>query len=206
MADPAVNSRAASSNRTSPALLDKVRQNDRGAWDKLVNLYAPLVYYWCKHAGLQQTDAEEVGQKVFLAMLRDLSTRTRGGGSFRGWLRQMTRRKIVDHAARSEGRIGGSSAQEPPANVEAAAEEPASISLEKNILYRRAIELLEDCIEPCTRRAFWLLLSGQHATDVATELKMSLGAVYTARSRVLRRIREEFGDVLDFGPPVGPAD
>lgn len=75
-------------SRTSPTLPEKVRQNDSGAWERLVSLYTPLVYYWCKIAGLQRPDAEEVGQEVFLAVAASLKTfsHDREGARFRGWL------------------------------------------------------------------------------------------------------------------------
>lgn len=52
--------------------------------------------------------------------------------------------------------------------------------------------------EGWTWRAFWrVAVDGCSPADVADELDMSVNAVYIAKSRVLRRLREELGDLLD---------
>jgi RNA polymerase sigma-70 factor (ECF subfamily) len=207
MKDSGVKPSGTSTSRTSLTLLEKVRQNDRAAWERLVSLYTPLVYYWCNRAGLQRADAEEVGQEVFTAVARSLATfsHDQAGASFRGWLREITRCEILDHRPPPGGvGAGGSSAQELLAGVPTIGEDDALLSVEKSLLYSRAVELLESSFEPKTRRAFWLLLGGASAKEVAAELQMSASAVYTAKSKVLTRLREEFGAVLDL--KAAPAD
>src|SRR6478672_4582250 len=49
---------------TSLSLLERAKANDRSAWDRIVCLYAPLVYRWCRRFGLQEADALDVGQDV----------------------------------------------------------------------------------------------------------------------------------------------
>jgi len=39
-------------------------------------------------------------------------------------------------------------------------------------------------------------VEGRQAADVAAELGMSVGAVYIAKSRVLKRLRDEFRDLF----------
>ena len=83
---------------TSRSLLERVRADDAAAWDRLVNLYAPLVFYWCRGADLQEEDAADVLQEVFLAVATRLSSfhKDRPGDTFRGWLRVITQHKILD--------------------------------------------------------------------------------------------------------------
>src|SRR5262245_29431146 len=50
---------------TSSTLLERVRAQDQEAWQRLVHLYSPLVYGWCRRSGLQDADAADVGQEVF---------------------------------------------------------------------------------------------------------------------------------------------
>jgi RNA polymerase sigma-70 factor (ECF subfamily) len=206
--DSGVQSDGASEGWTSLTLLDRIRQRDQQAWERLVGLYSPLVYHWCRQAGLQPADAEEVGQEVFLAVARGIATfhHDRAGDTFRGWLRTITRNKVLDHRTPPGGKgAGGSDAQQRlqrlPSAEPATENDADSEHAEKAILYRRAVELIESSFEPSTRRAFWLVMSGRKAKDVAAELGLSATAVYVAKSRVLHRLREEFAGLLDWPAP-----
>src|SRR2546429_459226 len=104
------------SGSTSPSLLARARANQPAAWEQLVDLYAPLVYHWCRRAALGPEDTADVFQEVFRAVARNLSDfrREREGDTFRGWLRTITRNKVRDHYRRhQEGpqAIGGTDAQ-----------------------------------------------------------------------------------------------
>jgi RNA polymerase sigma-70 factor (ECF subfamily) len=189
---------------TSLTLLEKVRRKEQAAWDRLVRLYSPVVFHWCKRAGLQPADAEEVGQEVFLAVARAVVTfrRDREGDTFRGWLRTITENKIRDHAPPLGGKGGGGSGAHERLLHLPAPEPPASDDVaETSILYLRALELIEASFEANTRRAFWLAIAGWKAQDIAAELGTSTAAVYIAKSRVLGRLRSEFHDLLDLEAP-----
>jgi RNA polymerase sigma-70 factor (ECF subfamily) len=193
---------------TSLTLLERVRRSDQAAWERLVSLYTPLVYHWCLRCGLQPADAEEVSQEVFLAVARGIGDfrHDREGDSFRGWLRTITRNKVCDHRPPPGGQgVGGSDVQGRLLQVPAGAEEGSEVE-EAGMVYRRAVELIEAEFEPSSRRAFWLLLGGRRPADVAADLGLSTGAVYIAKSRILKRLRDEFRELLE--PPVsgGVAD
>jgi RNA polymerase sigma-70 factor (ECF subfamily) len=69
---------------------------------------------------------------------------------------------------------------------------------EEAAVYQRALELIQHEFEPRTMQAFLkLVVEGKSPQAVADELGMSKGAVYTAKSRVLARLRKEFEDLLD---------
>ena len=190
---------------TPSTLLDRARVRDQEAWQRLVHLYSPLVYRWCRRAGLQEADAADVGQEVFQAVARALADfrHERPGDSFRGWLRTITRNKVRDFARRRRADVagpGGSDAQrrlrqvaeEGPAEGEDAPDEDA------HLVYRRAVELILAEFEERTRLAFWrVVLEKRPVAAVAQELNMTTNAVYLAKSRILRRIRDEFAGLLD---------
>jgi RNA polymerase sigma-70 factor, ECF subfamily len=200
-------SSSASSYGTSRSLLARVRAEDPSAWSRLVTLYAPLVFQWCRRARLQHHDVEDVFQEVFRAVLSRVGEfrKTRPGDTFRGWLFTITRNKVRDHfrrAGREPQGEGGTAAllrfsrieapgrDEPESGVEA-----ASSSGAQRCLFRRALELIRGEFREPTWKAFWsTAVEGQSAADVAAELGMTAGAVRVARSRVLRRLREEMGD------------
>lgn len=194
---------------TSSTLLLRVQARAPDAWDRLVHLYGPLVYHWCRQAGLQDADAADVGQEVFRAVLGAVADfhHDRTGDSFRGWLRTITRNKVRDLARRRAkdpaSGAGGSAALTRLLDVPdapAGASDPGPDPEEQRLLHRRAVEMiLADC-KPETRAAFLaVVVDRRDPRAVAEELGMSLNAVYLAKSRVLRRLREEFAGLLDLG-------
>jgi RNA polymerase sigma-70 factor (ECF subfamily) len=203
LSTPGANAYGRDQPSTSFSLLERIGREDKEAWERFVSLYTPLVYYWCEIARLQMTDVEEVAQDVFAAVFRFVKDfhHEQEGGTFRGWLRRITINKIHDHRPPPGGRgHGGTDAQMQLGEL--AAPEPLELAdasleaAEKNILYNRAVELIELSFEPNSRRAFWLLIAGRTGKDVAAELGMSTGAVFAAKARILKRLREEFGELL----------
>jgi RNA polymerase sigma-70 factor (ECF subfamily) len=73
-------------------------------------------------------------------------------------------------------------------------EDPPS---ELEALRRRALELVRAQVEERTWQAFWLTaIEEQPPTEVAARLGVSATAVRMARSRVLRRLKEQFGELI----------
>jgi RNA polymerase sigma-70 factor (ECF subfamily) len=107
----------------------------------------------------------------------------------------------VDHwrrAGRQPRAAGGTDAQdrllELPDQEPPGSDAPASDTWG---LYQQCVRLIRTEFEERTWQAFWrVTVDGRSAVEVAAELGMTPGAVYTAKSRVLRRLREEFADLL----------
>src|SRR5687767_9058233 len=98
-----MNPEPTTSQATSLSLLAGARLRDAEAWRRLVRVYAPLVRYWCRRANVPPSVIDDLVQETFAAVLRGLPTfELRGaGGSFRGWLRTIVGRKLIDaHRAR----------------------------------------------------------------------------------------------------------
>lgn len=194
------------SGSTSTSLLERVKARDPEAWRRLVELYGPLVYGWCRHSGIQAEDAADVAQEAFTAVATHVAEfrRDRPGDSFRGWLWTITRNKIRDHFRRRKSEAhaqGGTSAQQrlaqlpeqPPDTSGTDPGSPVESSLEG-----RAMEIVRAGVEGRTWQAFWrVTVDGQAPADVARELGVSVQAVYDAKYRVRRRIRQELGDLMD---------
>jgi RNA polymerase sigma-70 factor (ECF subfamily) len=195
-----------SSTGTSRSLLIRVKADEPEAWDRLVQLYAPLVLHWCRGKGLQDPDVADIFQEVFRAVVTHVGSfrRERQGDTFRGWLRRITQNKLRDHF-RKRGReaqgVGGSSARDRFAQLP----EPEMFEVDdprddvgERALFIRAIALIQCEFEERTWAAFWrTTVQGHAAKDVAADLAMSPGAVRVAKSRVLRRLREELGDLIE---------
>jgi RNA polymerase sigma-70 factor (ECF subfamily) len=190
---------------TSLTLLDRARANEADAWARLVTLYAPLVRHWCLAGGLQPTDVDDVVQEVCRMAFSGLAgfRRDRPGDTFRGWLRTITRTSLAHHfrkLARVPVAGGGSAAfarlqevVDPAPDLQD--EDPPD---EIRGLHRRALELVRDEFEDRTWQMFWLTaVEDLKPADVAARFGVTPVAVRKAKSRVLRRLREETGDLLD---------
>jgi RNA polymerase sigma-70 factor (ECF subfamily) len=103
-----------STSSTSLSLIRRVRQFDPDAWNRLSRLYNPVVYHWCRRAGLQDSDAADVVQEVFRALASGIASFASDddSGGFRGWLWGITRNKLADHhrkAVKQPHSVGGAS-------------------------------------------------------------------------------------------------
>lgn len=184
-----------SATGTSSSLLDRVRADEAGAWDRLVTLYAPLLYHWCRRWKLQDEDLADVFQEVFQTLVVHIGAfrRSRENDTFRGWLWTITRSKVLDLLRKRSRDAAG-----PLTQVAAPEAPPDSDPEEKEALRRlflRGLDLIRGEFEEKTWQAFWrTAVEGRAPREVAVEMSMSSGAVRVAKSRVLQRLREELGD------------
>jgi RNA polymerase sigma-70 factor (ECF subfamily) len=190
------------STSTSRSLLARLQANEHGAWDRLIVLYAPLIWHWCRRMNLPSQDSADVFQEIFKAVaahIRDFH-KDKPTDTFRGWLRTITRNKVHDHFRRQrrEARAtGGTDAQlrwSQLPDVDGDEEPEANEAYQQ--LFERALKLIQTEFEERSWRAFWgVVVDGRSPQDVAEELVMSPGAVRVAKCRILHRLRQELGDV-----------
>jgi RNA polymerase sigma-70 factor (ECF subfamily) len=195
---------AQSSTGTSPSLLERIKADDRAAWERLVALYAPLVHRWCRRWGLPEQEIADVFQDIFQAVSTHIAgfRKEQEGDTFRGWLRTIAHNKVRDHfrkMGREPSGAGGTDAQVRLSLIPAGQsrdEDGSSDARTDDGLFRRALDLIRSEFEDRTWRAFWsTAVEDRGPHDVALELGMSPGAVRVAKSRVLRRLREELGEL-----------
>jgi len=204
MSDSGGSSRVGSAypGSASSSLLEQVKGHRPEAWERLVDLYGPLVYRWCRQSRIVPEDASDVVQEVFSAVAAHVADfrRERPGDSFRAWLAAITRSKICDHF-RARGRRpeakGGTDAQQQLQQIPEPPDlsDPSHSQRANRILSHRALELVRAEFENRTWEAFWRVAVDEQApADVAQDLQMTLYAVYKAKSRVLRRLRRELDE------------
>lgn len=189
---------------TSLSLLARAQARQAGAWERLVELYGPLVYHWCRQCRLAESDTADVFQEVFQAVAVNLERfrRDREGDTFRGWLKTITRNKVRDHF---RGRLdepaaaGGSDVQHRLMQVADPLlpdDDPSEEDLKRGQLLK-ALEWIAGDFEERTWKAFWKVQIEELDTQaVADELGMTMAAVRKAKYRVLQRLREELKDLL----------
>jgi RNA polymerase sigma-70 factor (ECF subfamily) len=191
---------------TSLSLLARARDKDQAAWRRLVSVYYPVVYGWCRQARLQQADAADVTQNVFESVYRSITSfrHRRPTDSFRAWLRTITKNKIKDWARKPPEVTGVAELEEHaarPHGHELSDSDEASDMKESRMIVLRALELLRRDFQERTWQAFMrVTMEGARPKDVAKELGMSVKAVYMARWRVLVRLREEFAGLIEGEP------
>ena len=191
-----------SSDGTRSSLLRRAKARDEAAWGEIVDLYAPLVHYWCGRCGLNPDESADCVQDVFWSVARSLGNfeSQRSDGSFRAWLWTITANRARD-VMRKEGRhqaTGGSTAMQSmqlvPDQRSIPDDEPTS-ELERSQLLLRAIAQIRG---EFTERS-WEIFERSVVDGIATELvaqqfSITAATVRQTRSRILRRLRQQLGD------------
>ena len=180
---------------TSISLLERLKQPAASeSWDRFVNLYTPLLFYWARRLGLQESDAADLVQDVFARLVKKLPHfNYKQDQSFRGWLRTVMynqwRKKRAALPLTDDG-LSDVAAPEQAADI-------GEVEFQQQLTIR-ALQLMQAEFQPTTWQACWeTVVRGRSGADVARELGISINAVYLARSRVLRRLREELEGMLD---------
>ena len=171
---------------------------DVEAWDVFVEIYQPLLFRLARERGMQLADAEDFVQEVLAAVARSvdrwLSDENRG--SFRAWLFRIARNLAINFLSRPKHKrlASGDSRiahllEELPAPPDESSE--LFLSEYRRELFRWAAEQVREQVSERQWIVFWRTSVEDHAIiDVATELGMSIGSIYVARSRITKRIRE----------------
>lgn len=190
-----------SMNSTPPSLLQKLRQpSDQQAWERFVELYTPLLYRWARGVGLQDQDAADLLQDVFAGLVLKLPEfEYDRHKSFRAWLRTVT----LNQWRNNQKRVGRQPLARDPDTIATLAVEDerlkaASEDEYRQVLAGKALALMRAEFQPNTWKACWeFVVMGRPAVEVARELGISENAVYIAKSRVLRRLRQELEGLWD---------
>jgi RNA polymerase sigma-70 factor, ECF subfamily len=185
---------------TTPAsLLQRLRQpSPQQAWEQFVELYTPLIYAWAARLNLQSQDAADLVQDVFTLLLQKLPgfdyDHTK---SFRAWLRTVTLNKWRESLRRAgtplqrqEAALDQLAGPGPPDDVDGAEY--------RHYLVGRALQLMQAEFPATTWKACWeVVVQGRPAAEVAAEFHIRPSAVYVAKYRVLRRLRQDLAGLMD---------
>jgi RNA polymerase sigma-70 factor (ECF subfamily) len=193
---------------TRKSLLLRAQAGDEHAWKDLTNLYRPLLVGWLRSLGVPPNEIDDLVQDILLDVVRSLPSFSHSGrvGAFRTWLRTIAHTRTCDFW-KSRSRQARSGKDLDAAQVLRDLEDPDSGSNRRwdeehdNYVLRCLLQLIELQFEASTVLAFRrVALEGASTADAARELGLSVGAVYAAKSRVLRRLREEGEGLLEAIP------
>jgi RNA polymerase sigma-70 factor (ECF subfamily) len=190
------------SDTTRPSLLIRLRDpREREAWSQFVNIYSPLIYRIATRNGLQDADASDVVQEVMRTVAQSIPQfeYDRDRGTFRGWLKTVTRSRIADYRRRGKHQTvdDDAAAQFLLEQVPDREDQDELWDREyQQTLFEWAVQQCRAEFQPSTWSAFWRSsVQGEAAKAVAAELDMSIGAVYIARSRVVARLKKLIAQV-----------
>ena len=185
---------------TRASLLVRLRDHrDADAWRQFVGLYGPMVFRFARKRGLQEAEAADYTQTVFQALAGaipefDYDPRQ---GRFRGWLFGVVRRqlqKFLEKQARAPQGSGDTGAHARLAEQPGPDDQGDEALWEQEYqrqLFARAADVVRGEFAETSWQAFWqTAVEGKAAAEAAAALGISVGAVYTAKSRVLDRIRQ----------------
>lgn len=188
---------------TRESLLVQVKDpGNREAWDQFAQIYQPIIFRIAIARGLQDADAHDLAQKVLIAVAAAIGRweKSNDTSKFRHWLSKVTKNAILNALTRRprDQAVGGSTQQSLLHEVSASDDETEELILReyRRELYLRAAAIVRKEVQPETWRIFEMTVVERHAINhVADQLGKSVGAIYSARSRVMLRLRETVRDL-----------
>jgi RNA polymerase sigma factor (sigma-70 family) len=189
---------------TSISLLERLRlRPDEASWQRLVDVYTPMLRNWLGRHALQASDAEDLTQDALRVVVQELPNFRHDlrQGAFRRWLKNILINRLRTFwRGRRPVAIGAGDFDHALDQLEDSASPLSQLWDQEHDRHvvRRLLELLEPEFEPATWQAFRrLTLEDQPTAQVAADLGLSVNAVRIAKSRVLRRLREEIAGLVD---------
>lgn len=193
-------------NETSISLLGRAADPANSeSWDRLVELYSPLMRGWLRQYDVQESDADDLIQDVLAVLMQELPAfrHNHQVGAFRSWLRRVLVNRLRNYWRDRQRRPpakGSSSLAEQLNQLE---DENSQLSRVWNEQHDRGVlATLMDVVRPRFEKKTWQafhrqMFDGQRPDQIAAELDMKLGSVYMARNRVLGALRREAAGLVD---------
>ena len=193
-------------NTTSLSLLDRLKnaRPDSTDWRRLQDIYLPLIHSWLSRVPGLRDEAADLAQEVLVVLCRELASfERRRHGSFRAWLRQVTVNRVRAYfKVRGKQPLAGLGDE--GERLLSQLEDPHSDLARQwdrdhdRHVFQKLLAVVEGDFEPSTWQAFTrFAVEGRPAAQVAGELGVTESAVVQAKFRILKRLREEAGELLD---------
>lgn len=167
------------------------------AWEEFIVLYRPLIYRMARRRGMQDADAQDVTQ-VILTQVSSAIERyvPQPGIRFRNWLKRVARNAILTALVRGPTDVGAGGTDGQTflnGHSKAVAEIDEEVTLElMREQYLRAAAIVRTEVNAETWLAFELTtVQNKSCEDAAQAIGKSIGTVYAARSRIIKRLRDQ---------------
>ena len=192
------------SSETSTSLLDRVRERrDDAAWGTLVEIYTPLIRGWLRRHAQLDDDADDIIQDVLAVVVRRIPEFQREPhvGAFWAWMRMITINCFRD-AWKARRRVQPAADSRIAEFLQQLADPTSGLSHiwdqeHDRFVTQQLLNLIRGEFSEKTWSAFErFALADEPAETVATELGMTVNAVFIAKSRVLSALRREGAGLL----------
>ncbi|HEY7312714.1 MAG TPA: sigma-70 family RNA polymerase sigma factor [Gemmataceae bacterium] len=193
-------------SQTSISLLERLRLHSESAdWNRLVELYTPLIRRWLFRHDVPAADADDLTQDVLGVVVRELVDfqHNQRLGAFRAWLRAITVNRLRGYWRGRQHSPQAAGNSEVARQLEELEDPHSSLSqLWDQEHDRHVLGRLMNLIEPEFPLTWWHafrrhVVEGARASQVAKELDVSVNVVLLAKSRILRRLRQEAAGFVD---------
>lgn len=185
----------------STNILEGARVGSAESWRQMATLFSPLILRWCIRKQVPLDEADDIVQNVFASVFDHIGDfrRDRMTDTFRGWLWTITYHSIVDYQRGLKKRATPTADLDFLAApvVETAANDWSHSSDWKDLgeLLRRAVDMVRVEFESNSWTAFvQVVIDGRTPGDVASDCGISRNAVYIAKARILKRLRDVLGE------------
>jgi RNA polymerase sigma-70 factor (ECF subfamily) len=190
---------------TSVSLLERLAGAPTDAdWRRLLDLYQPLLRAWMARAGVAVSDVEDLVQDVLLVVFREVAGfERRGQGAFRAWLRTILAHRVRDYFRGQKYRptaTGDSDFLRRLGELESPESALSKLWDREHDEHVAAalMRRVQGDFAPATWQAFRRhALEGEPAERAAEALGLSLNSVLLAKSRVLKRLRQELAGFVE---------
>ncbi|GAB3955017.1 sigma-70 family RNA polymerase sigma factor [Kribbella albertanoniae] len=167
------------------ALVTKAVDGDKGAWDELVERYAPLIWGIGRRYRLTPADIDDVGQGVWLRLIEHLPS-LREPAALPGWIATTTQRECF-RLLRASSRVDPVDPAEQRDAVEPAVAEEEVLRHEQRTIVRSAFGQLS---QRCQLLLAMIMKDPPTAYDeISRQLAMPVGSIGPNRARCLERLR-----------------
>ncbi len=180
---------------TSSSLIRELKGFSPARWESFVLVYSPLIRFWIQRKGVHPQAVEDICQESLRTIFSGIDhfERNANHGSFRGWLRTIVHRRVVDHI-RSNGHEHPAPQLVLDGIIQPDGRDPAEIEAEEQALHElkaRAMELVRRSTAEKTWQMFWMSAVEEVPTaEIAARFGVTKDAVRVAKGRVLNRLRE----------------
>lgn len=174
--------------RAIETLVSEANAGDPEAWNAIVDRYASLIWSICLGFRLNQADAADVSQTVWLRAVEKLAT-IRVAAALPGWLATTTRRECIKVSkARSSGPWELTDfTTDRNVDAEVSAVDSALLAAERRAMVREGFAQLP---EHCQRLLALLVGSEpQSYAEISGQLDIPVGSIGPTRSRCLEKLR-----------------